>query len=296
MENSSYNTVYIVGNGLDICCGIKSSYAQFMESLKDRISQLPLLIQYLYKTHKDKLWTDLECELGDIANKKIHNPPQNLEMFSLISDPDRFKKEFLELQSLLREYLRNVSSYSPDISNNIPLALSLINSNISGGLYILNFNYTFTIENYLEKYLKGYRVRYKINHIHGTLNDEIIIGVQDSRKLERNHTFLYKSRHINPNNVLELNNVLKSARTIVFFGYSLGESDYSYFEKLFKEQSKDNSREKKFVFYYYGEEGMDDLDYNLRYLTANRLIEFYGNNEVDRIDSKHSQSLPRMSY
>lgn len=295
MENSSYNTVYIVGNGLDICCGIKSSYAQFMESLKDRISELPLLIQYLYKTYKDKLWTDLECELGDIANKKFHNG-LDAEMFSLVSDPDRFKKEFLELQFLLREYLRNVSRYFPDISSNIPLALSLINSNISGGLYILNFNYTFTVENYLENYLKGYRVRYKINHIHGTLNDEIIIGVQDSRELERNQTFLYKTRHINPKNVLELNNVLKSARTIVFFGYSLGESDYSYFEKLFSEQCKDNSQKKKFVFYYYGEEGMDDLDYNLRYLTANRLNELYGKNEMNFIDSKHLQSLPKMSY
>lgn len=215
MENTSYNTVYIVGNGLDICCGIKSSYAQFMESLKDRISELPLLIQYLYKTYTDKLWTDLECELGDIANKKFHNE-LDADMFSLVSDSDRFKKEFLELQFLLRKYLRDVSSYSLDKSDNKPLALSLIDLNISGGLYILNFNYTFTVENYLENYWKGYRVRYKINHIHGTLNDEIIMGVQDSRKLERNQTFLYKSRHTNSENVFELNNALKSAHTIVF--------------------------------------------------------------------------------
>lgn len=291
MENTSYNTVYIVGNGLDICCGIKSSYAQFMESLKDRISELPLLIQYLYKTYTDKLWTDLECELGDIANKKFHNE-LDADMFSLVSDSDRFKKEFLELQFLLRKYLRDVSSYSLDKSDNKPLALSLIDLNISGGLYILNFNYTFTVENYLENYWKGYRVRYKINHIHGTLNDEIIMGVQDSRKLERNQTFLYKSRHTNSENVFELNNALKSAHTIVFFGYSLGESDYSYFKKLFSEQCKDNSQKKKFVFYYYGEEGMDDLDYNLRYLTANQLNEFYGNNEVNRIDSKRLQGYP----
>lgn len=287
MNNITYNTIYIVGNGLDICCGIQSSYANFMSSLKNNITELPYLIQYLYETHEKKLWTDLECELGNIANRKFA-ATADYRIFGLMSDHKQFKSDFQTLQNLLVRFLKHVSD-SMDIDK---FPFKSVLKNTLEDIYLLNFNYTFTIEKYLNEYCNNRH--HKINHIHGTLNDKIIVGVQDSQELKKEQTFLYKTKHVNPKDVLELNNVLKSASNIVFLGYSLGESDHSYFEDLFHEQSQVNAKKKKFVFYYYGEEGHDDLDYNLRILTNNKLTLFYAMNEVEFIDSKRLQKLPRM--
>lgn len=291
MNNKYYNTVYIVGNGLDLCCGIDSSYSNFMESLKDRIPELPYLIQYLYKTHEEKLWTDLESELGNIAHKRF-SPTADERIHKLVSDTYEFKNEFFKLQSLLYEYLDHIPKKKN--GDNYPLYLMDDYIKSSDGLYILNFNYTPTIENYLkiQKYDCSNCI---VNHIHGTLLDNnIIIGVQDSQNLKKAQSFLYKTRHVNPKNVYELNNTLDIARNIIFFGYSLGESDYSYFENLFHQQCKENALHKRFKFYHYGEKGRDDLDYNLRYLTNGRLNMFYAKNEVEFIDSKNIQDMPKM--
>lgn len=278
-----FYSVYIVGNGLDICCGLKSSYEDFMQSLKYRIKELPCLVQYLYKTHEKKMWTDLESELGEIAKGRLH-PIADENIYRLISDADRFKREFFELQSLLSEYLNNV----PRTNNGNDFPLSLMDKYSKGfsKLYVLNFNYTPTIENYLERKFQDVS-RYKINHIHGTLLDgNIIIGVQDSVELNKNQSFLYKTRRVNTKNVYEIGRYLDSAIDIIVFGYSLGESDYSYFEHLFHEQCKDTVPGKRFIFYHYGEKGRDDIDYNLRVLTGNQLNLFYRKNEVDFIDTQ----------
>lgn len=280
---NNFETVYIVGNGLDICCGIKSSYSNFMDSLESKILDYPELIRFLYSSHRNKLWTDLETELGDIAINPMGIGGSKL--FSLVYNHQRFEEEFEKLKYLLYEYLRDINKHAYHKTMPLELMNSYVNS--EGGLYILNFNYTEVVDNYLYASFVSQKINCKINHIHGTLNDNIniILGVQDSRKLKKEHSFLYKTRYADPQKVFEAEQALRKAKRIIVFGTSLGESDYSYFENFFQEQCQKDANPKEFIFYYYQKNGQNDLIYNLRCLTGNQLIQFYSNNNVQFYDS-----------
>ena len=70
-------------------------------------------------------------------------------------------------------------------------------------------------------------------------------------------------------------------------GYSLGETDHSYFDFLFETQSANEATSKNFIFYHYGDDARNELDYNLRMLTKKNLNHFYANNNVEFKDCKN---------
>lgn len=128
-----------------------------------------------------------------------------------------------------------------------------------------------------------------MKQIHGSLDngENIVFGVEDSSNLTKEHSFLYKS--YNPTlNVDHLNERFEDAKHILFYGYSLGQTDHSYFEDFFKEQSTKGCERKKFDFFYYGQEGYDDLFWQLRTLTGNRMAQFKQFNDVEFIDTNNN--------
>lgn len=159
-----------------------------------------------------------------------------------------------------------------------------MNQTESNGLFILNFNYTDTVHT-----LFGDKPTFPVikHHIHGSLKDgeNIVFGVEDGYKLNSKYSFLYKS-HNRVLNVNHLNERFEDAKHILFYGYSLGQTDHSYFEDFFREQSTKGCERKKFDFFYYGQEGYDDLFWQLRTLTGNRITQFKRFNDIEFIDTK----------
>ena len=95
----------------------------------------------------------------------------------------------------------------------------------------MSFNYTSFIEKVIIK-INYNSTDFIIKQIHGSLKDNIVFGVQDSMELQREHVFLYKSYN-KCQDVRELPQILDNADKIIFFGYSLGETDHSYFDDFF---------------------------------------------------------------
>ena len=83
-----------------------------------------------------------------------------------------------------------------------------------------------------------------------------------------------------------MNERFEDAKHILFYGYSLGQTDHSYFEDFFREQSTKGCERKKFDFFYYDEAAYDDLFWQLRKLTNNRMVQFKTFNEVNFIKVK----------
>lgn len=75
--------------------------------------------------------------------------------------------------------------------------------------------------------------------------------------------------------------VFENAKNITFFCYSLGETDHSYFDDFFNAQTKPDCDRKKFTFYYYGQEAYDDLIWQLKTLTKNRLTYLKQYNQLE---------------
>ena len=103
-------------------------------------------------------------------------------------------------------------------------------------------------------------------------------------ELQREHVFLYKS-HNRYQDVRRLPQILENASQIIFFGYSLGETDHSYFDDFFKNQTKKDCRSKSFVFYHYGQDAYDDIIWQLKTLTNNRTSYLNQYNTIEFEDS-----------
>lgn len=281
------NKLLVIGNGFDLALGLKTSYPDFMERLKN-VHYMD--DAYLYKFLRSKLdqqrWIDIENELrqyslsfSEIGEMNIKLSNQNEQMYnSLRNEHKTLCKnlcEYLKIQVDKKDWLETSRK-----NNSIRQLLKKVNG---VPLYVINFNYTqtiFKIESFPIKSMK---------QIHGSLDngENIVFGVEDSSNLTKEHSFLYKS--YNPTlNVDHLNERFEDVKHILFYGYSLGQTDHSYFEDFFKEQSTKGCERKKFDFFYYGQEGYDDLFWQLRTLTGNRMAQFKQFNDVEFIDTNNN--------
>ena len=279
-----YNKLLVIGNGFDLALGLKTSYLDFMRWLKnEHYMDDAYLYRYLSSKLNQKRWIDIENELRqyslsffEIGEMNVKLSGQNKRIC------DNLRNEYKDLCKNLCEYLKI------QLNKNDWLETELENQSIQQllskvkkePLYVINFNYTDTI--------KAFRVNNVVNHhIHGSLSDgeNIVFGVEDSSILAKENTFLYKS--YNPIlNVNHLNERFEDAKHILFYGYSLGQTDHSYFEDFFKEQSTKGCERKIIDFFYYGQEGYDDLFWQLRTLTGKRMAQFKQFNDVGFIDVK----------
>jgi hypothetical protein len=81
--------------------------------------------------------------------------------------------------------------------------------------------------------------------------------------------------------------ILNRAKTINFFGFSLGETDHMYFKDFF--MSKNISKNIINInFYNYGEDNYDKLHIELDDLTGRQLSKFKINNNIKFIDTSKS--------
>lgn len=294
-----YRTVLIVGNGFDKNIGMPTSYIEFMasEHFDDLVTkENNVLARYLdyKKSYCGENWIDLEKELGDYAKilnfgaRIIDKIPLEIRRNTHYSEiQSTFRQDFNSLCLALKNYLKDVEKNScPNEKVVNSIAYELIKEIVIEGnpYYIVNFNYTNFVENIVEFKSIGYSTKYDIRQIHGSLKKDIVFGVQDSFDLTRNHVFLYKSYN-KCQNVSKLPNVLENADKIIFFGYSLGETDHSYFDDFFKNQTGKNCRSKNFVFYHYGQDAYDDIIWQLKALTNNRTSYLNQYNNIEFKDS-----------
>lgn len=146
-----------------------------------------------------------------------------------------------------------------------------------------SFNYTSIIERMTwERFCAS---KSNLLHIHGSLAayDDIVFGVEDSAKLSKEHVFLYKAYNQSLK-AREFSLWLNSAGHIIFYGYSLGDTDRQYFEKFFQKLCSENSRNVNLVFYYYGQSSYDNLIWQLQMLTKHKLTQLQTYNQIEFID------------
>lgn len=273
-------TLLIVGNGFDLSMGFKTSYGDFLRS-----SVFPkydsTLCSYLRKQFQENMgWIDIENELSEFSNV-ISSMKQDAKKKHDKWEYDNFRKEYDDLKSSLKKYLQEETK-GQFILKKDNFAVSVID-HLPAGSKIISFNYTSIIE-------RMTRDRFGVSkgnllHIHGSLApyDDIVFGVEDSAKLSKEHVFLYKA-HSQSLKAREFSYWLNSAERIIFYGYSLGDTDRQYFEKFFQKLCSENSSNVDLVFYYYGQSSYDNLIWQLQMLTKHKLTQLLTYNQIEFID------------
>ena len=275
-------TLLIVGNGFDLSMGFKTSYGNFMKSSYFPNMETSTLCSYLHKQYEENMgWIDIENELSEysriLTTKKL-----NAKKFNTILDIDSLREEYDELKSSLKFYLQEETkrAFAPSPDNPAKRVIDQLPADSK----IISFNYTSIIERLTWDKFKDSKGN--LLHIHGSLApyDDIVFGVEDSAKLSKEHVFLYKahSRHLK---VQEFSDWLNTAERIIFYGYSLGDTDRQYFESFFRKLCSGDNAYTELVFYYYGQSSYDNLIWQLQMLTNHKLTQLQILSKIEFIDS-----------
>lgn len=280
------NTLLIIGNGFDLNFGLKTSYTDFLNSDEFEMIRYESLSKYLRQQQYLHNWVDIEVELANYCQ----------QMYKIKEGKDRLKdglrREYNDLKSELKKYLTNIEVPVLDVHTD-NYALNLVQDlceTQKSPLDIISFNYTQTLER-IQKAKPLPPIDVRVYHIHGSLNTDIVFGVDDGADLEREEVYLYKA-YSQYKNTRALNRLLSQYTNIVFFGYSMGWTDRQYFQPFFSYLTKDNGDEHNITFYYYGTSAYDNLKYELQLFTAYELSTLEMNHNVEYIDCQKAYRKP----
>lgn len=220
--------VFIIGNGFDLDLGWKTGYKDFVSSkywpLKDKDPYSPMAKYLKERTEIDR-WYDLESLLKSYASDNPHYHDEAAP---------RDEDFFYEMRSDLIAFLKEETE--KDI-NAESMAAKVLKAIVANGYFtsIYTFNYT-DLYNIAERI--GIHSRFDYESVHGSLaRNSIIIGVDDSAQLRNGYSYLRKvfSEYYTSHNIRY---ALQECDEVVFFGHSLGETDYPYFADFFDDQSQ----------------------------------------------------------
>ena len=220
--------VFIIGNGFDLDLGWKTGYKDFVSSkywpLKDKDPYSPMAKYLKERTEIDR-WYDLESLLKSYASDNPHYHDEAAP---------RDEDFFYEMRSDLIAFLKEETE--KDI-NAESMAAKVLKAIVANGYFtsIYTFNYT---DLYIIAERIGIHSRFDYESVHGCLaRNSIIIGVDDSAQLRKGYSYLRKvfSEYYTSHNIRY---ALQECDEVVFFGHSLGETDYPYFADFFEDQSQ----------------------------------------------------------
>lgn len=173
-------------------------------------------------------------------------------------------------------------------------------SDIFSDLVILNFNYTSIITNKINNFSKSddFMASVLERNIHGKLDDEnhdIIFGIDSKEVNSKSPAYQFTKtyrvmRQSISNTVLDIIRIRNDYDYIYFYGHSLGEQDYSYFQSIFDIINLYSGKTVlRFLYSPYHKEPNENIIYEQNF-TANvaKLIESYGESfETEKIKGKN---------
>ena len=280
--------ILIIGNGFDLDLGMKTSYKDFFNSRfwpfhktlydysPNNYSYPQALSDALLMEKEESNWFDIEGAMGRYACHRRRDDSGYVHPDCVERAQDD-KTQYEKITSDLKAYLLDVQKKTEIKTDSV--AAQVFKAIIGNGYFdkIFTFNYTD---------LKSIAATLRVNtdfwytHMHGSLDTEIILGIESRMEFDPLYRFMCKE--YNPNYETRLLiRFLNEAEEVVIFGHSLGEIDYHYFQSFFKKQSADiltKEESKRITIFTHDTESQMDICDQLRNMNDRRLDSLYGNN------------------
>ncbi|MCD8189199.1 MAG: bacteriophage abortive infection AbiH family protein [Clostridiales bacterium] len=266
------NITFFVGNGFDINIGLKTRYSDFYPYFVEKASKGNMIRGWL--TADELRWADLEAELG----RKLCLLPEDTITQDIINqfyeDKDELDLkllEYLEIQQrqisvlgkeaeIAAEMVKSLTIFSQDLPEANQDSLQKTYAKYSAErfqYYFVCFNYTNSL-NQIVNITKdvnpligthkngGNTVNNKLGsvvHIHGTLEADMILGVNDSDQINNNVlkadidflNMFTKQKMIESTEQQKIDHVkkiLQDSRVVCIFGMSMGMTDKMWWQEL----------------------------------------------------------------
>ncbi|HFK2537166.1 AbiH family protein [Enterococcus faecalis] len=201
---------------------------------------------------------------------------------------EEFKKSISQLEKEFKKYLIQNVEQSYFYGANIRKMYNYLTEEKKDETYVLNFNYT----------NNDRKLFYEYVNVHGALsNDEnIIFGIDESIVKDDYNLYDITKTYRKIQLDSKLNNQSKSfpkeIKKIKFYGHSLGEADYAYFQSIFDYfQIYDSNVQ--IIFYYYNYDPSRDL-LSRQTNSIVKLLKDYSNSFSGNLEKKGKNLLHKL--
>lgn len=248
--------VVILGNGFDLNLGLRSGYADFLDSSYARKlidNKNNYLSNRIFNNYILQNWSDLEAELKSFAREFNDIDTKHAKEFR-----SQYNSLIDALQSYLQEEQSNVRQSV--LKNSLAAKFLKLISDNPLNFKVFSYNYT-NLETFTG--ILGL-TSFPYHHVHGKLSgnhkheesgkeymlsanrNSMILGFEDNVEDIDRFSYMIKSfnRDYTSHNV---RGVLSECKHLIIFGHSLGATDYQYFHKFFKEKSSPDMKPEESV-------------------------------------------------
>lgn len=282
----NYKLVLVIGNGFDRDLGLASDYKSFeasshfkdhleqldelkisvnifkgqtLEQKKELLSHIQLCSIFDMLAAKAELenWFDIERQLAIIAHNRSDIDKNLTYHSSLLDFLPVTRESFIQLHKSLQEYL----DLLPVCFTTDKTAFKLFNviKDHPEFVKVSSFNYTDWNK------IFGEQILFPFDYIHGNLKDSsIIIGIQDDLEIDPSYNYMIKSFSENFRSHSLIYD-LDDADEVIFFGHSLGDTDYHYFKDFFQRLTvKSSNRDFRLSIFTYDHKSRMDILQQIR--------------------------------
>lgn len=256
------NITFFVGNGFDLNLGLKTDYASFLKYHKDKKCD-DIISQSI--NQNITLWADLERQLGTITREATD---ENIEAF--IESKCAIDESLSDYLSGINnsndvifgdkgavEFRDRLISFSKEFSETEVMHYDSIVKNADATIRyrFVSFNYTSFLDRIISKakMLNPFSSHSAKNtsfsdcieepiHAHGTLADNVLLGVNDISQLEgtenvkkRLAPYMLKpdmNTALGRQTISHIKEIINSSQYIIVYGMSLGETDLIWWKYL----------------------------------------------------------------
>lgn len=280
--------ILIIGNGFDLDLGMKTSYKDFFNSRfwsyhnrkydysANNYAYPQALSDALLIEKEESKWFDIEAAMGRYACHKRHSEGGYLHPNHIEKAQDD-KVQYEKITSDLKSYL--IETQKKSTLKKESVAAQVFKAILHNGYFDRIFSFNYTDLKAIAKTL-GERSDFWYTHMHGSLDTEIILGIESRMEFDYLYRFMCKEYNPNYQSRLLIRH-LNEAEEVVIFGHSLGSIDYHYFKSFFQKQSADilsKEESKRITIFTYDEESQMDICDQLRNMNDRKLDSLYGNN------------------
>ena len=279
-QNGFSKRLLILGNGFDLDLGRATRYSDFAQSdywPKDLKSRL-----YKYLTQRSQIekWFDLEGALANYVEETSHSllPTYKVVAYETAQEDE---EDFSVIVEAMIKYLSDAQMRDFKKDSWAAKILALACQDFAFDK-IYSFNYTD-----LEKVADALKINRMpvVEYVHGRLADHsAILGINDQvDTIEGLFDFMRKS--FNPHySSHPVAYDLKTADEVVFFGHSLGDNDYHYFQSFFRHQCEEDMEPKEkrtITIFTYNENSRMEIMRTLHKMNDGKTSLLFQNNEIN---------------
>ena len=254
MEIRVSNCTFLFGNGFDLSLGMKTRYIDmYSEYIKSKsLFQKEPEKKWIAK-FKDfinnekpeyKTWSDFELALG----KYSKNCDSAEELIKCERDFKLFLKNYLKkeeermikiINKSGREYMLAFSNFCYNFYQRNDLTENEKNTIKT---FCENAKFNYISFNYTQRILNNLVAQNRPLFIHGTLNNDIVLGVDNETQISLPLNEVAKRAIIKPiytqtvdiNNINKIKNILWNSKVICSYGLSFGASDLTWIKEISK--------------------------------------------------------------